>query len=64
MKPLLADTSALIAIGNKDDAFHNKAVQSGSEKPFARKHHGFTEHSFMILLSIKMRLSASFHKFM
>jgi len=26
MKPVFADTSALIAVGNKDDAFHHKAV--------------------------------------
>ena len=27
MTPVFADTSALIAVGNKDDAFHDKAVR-------------------------------------
>jgi uncharacterized protein len=38
MKPIFVDTSALIALGNKNDAFHQQAINVSRELANAQRH--------------------------
>ncbi len=59
MKSVFADTSALIAIGNKDDAFHHKAVHLQKEL-LKSKHLIITTNG--VILELFNTFSQSRHK--
>lgn len=59
MKPIFVDTSALIAIGNKDDGFHQQAVAIQKELLQA-KHDFLTKNA--VILELFNAFSQAHHK--